>query len=217
LRLTGMAGSILTEARRGKNIRHLVEGLFRRSVFGCLAGYEDVTRRIIAAIGLNRRALDSRRLPNDRLLAPDRVLARSRTHRAPHPKTPNRVVGTRFRSKHKPATIFGGSEGSSGKSRLIRPGRKWCCRQCARKNGRTDHAIDLRRGLGCRPVRRGGVHAATGVCSAVGRLIQIQYPDQSSFGWLRSKARKGCHSGRRRNRSDNRHVGELKICANKRR
>ncbi len=28
LALTGMAGSILTEARRGKNIRHLVEGLF---------------------------------------------------------------------------------------------------------------------------------------------------------------------------------------------
>ena len=42
LGLTGMAGSILTEARRGKNIRHLVEGLFRQSVFGRLAGYEDV-------------------------------------------------------------------------------------------------------------------------------------------------------------------------------
>ena len=42
LGLTGMAGTILTEARRGKNIRHLVEGLFRQSVFGRLAGYEDV-------------------------------------------------------------------------------------------------------------------------------------------------------------------------------
>ena len=29
LGLTGMAGSILTEARRSKNSRHLVEGLFR--------------------------------------------------------------------------------------------------------------------------------------------------------------------------------------------
>jgi len=38
LGLTGMAGSILTEARRGMNIRHLVEGLFRQSVFGWLAG-----------------------------------------------------------------------------------------------------------------------------------------------------------------------------------
>ena len=37
-----MAGSILTQARRGKNIRHLVEGLFCQSVFGRLAGYEDV-------------------------------------------------------------------------------------------------------------------------------------------------------------------------------
>ena len=37
-----MAGSILTELRRGTNIRRLVEGLFRRTVFGRLAGYEDV-------------------------------------------------------------------------------------------------------------------------------------------------------------------------------
>ncbi len=42
LEMTEMAGSILTEARRGKNIRHMVEGLFRQSVFGRLAGYEDV-------------------------------------------------------------------------------------------------------------------------------------------------------------------------------
>ena len=47
LGLTGMAGSILTEARRGKNIRHLVEGLFRQSVFGCLAGYEDVNDAVL--------------------------------------------------------------------------------------------------------------------------------------------------------------------------
>ena len=37
-----MAGPILIEARRDKNIRHMVEGLFRQSVFGRLAGYEDV-------------------------------------------------------------------------------------------------------------------------------------------------------------------------------
>ena len=42
LGLTGMAGPIPAEARRGKNIRHLAEGLFRQSVFGRLAGYEDV-------------------------------------------------------------------------------------------------------------------------------------------------------------------------------
>ena len=42
LGLTGMAGSILTEARRGKNIRHLVGGLIRQSLFGRLAGCEGV-------------------------------------------------------------------------------------------------------------------------------------------------------------------------------
>jgi len=67
LGLTGMAGSILSEARRGKNIRHLVEGLFRQSVFGRLAGYEDVNdaerlsldpamRTIVDRRGLDRKA-----------------------------------------------------------------------------------------------------------------------------------------------------------------
>jgi hypothetical protein len=62
-----MAGSILTEARRGKNIRHMVEGLFRLSVFGRLAGYEDVNdadrlsldpamRTIVDSRGLMRNA-----------------------------------------------------------------------------------------------------------------------------------------------------------------
>ncbi len=67
LGLTGMAGSILTDARRGKNFRHLVEGLFGQSVFGRLAGYEDVNdaerlsldpamRAIVDRRGLNRHA-----------------------------------------------------------------------------------------------------------------------------------------------------------------
>ncbi len=64
LGLTDLAGSNLTEARRGKNIRHLIEELFGQSVFGRLAGYEDVNdaeglsldpaMRII----VNRRGLD---------------------------------------------------------------------------------------------------------------------------------------------------------------
>jgi DDE family transposase len=37
-----MAGDILADARRGKNGRHALAGLFRQSVFGRLAGYEDV-------------------------------------------------------------------------------------------------------------------------------------------------------------------------------
>ena len=67
LGLTDLAGSVLTEARRGKNVRYLIEGLFRQSVFGRLAGYEDVNdaerfsldpamRTIVDACGLGRNA-----------------------------------------------------------------------------------------------------------------------------------------------------------------
>jgi len=42
LGLTGMAGDVLADARSGKNGRHALAGLFRQSVFGRLAGYEDV-------------------------------------------------------------------------------------------------------------------------------------------------------------------------------
>ena len=52
----------------------------------------DMTPAVIAAIGLNRRPLDTRQLPSDRLLAPDRALTGSRKHRVPHPGWPLRVV-----------------------------------------------------------------------------------------------------------------------------
>ena len=42
LGLTDLAGAALLECRRGKNTRHMLTGLFRQSVFGRLAGYEDV-------------------------------------------------------------------------------------------------------------------------------------------------------------------------------
>ena len=42
LGLTEMAGDVLADARSGKNGRHALAGLFRQSVFGRLAGYEDV-------------------------------------------------------------------------------------------------------------------------------------------------------------------------------
>ncbi len=42
LGLSDVAGAALSECRRGKNTRHLLTGLLRQSVFGCLAGYEDV-------------------------------------------------------------------------------------------------------------------------------------------------------------------------------
>ena len=42
LGLTDLTGGVLSECRRGKNTRHLLTGLLRQSVFGRLAGYEDV-------------------------------------------------------------------------------------------------------------------------------------------------------------------------------
>ena len=42
LGLTDLAGDVLSDSRRGKNTRHLLTGLLRQSVFGRLAGYEDV-------------------------------------------------------------------------------------------------------------------------------------------------------------------------------
>lgn len=42
LGLSRLAGDALSEVRRGKNTRHLLAGLLRQSVYGRLAGYEDV-------------------------------------------------------------------------------------------------------------------------------------------------------------------------------
>ena len=41
-----MASEVLADARTGKNGRHALAGLFRQSVFGRLAGYEDVNEPI---------------------------------------------------------------------------------------------------------------------------------------------------------------------------
>ena len=42
LRLTELGGAALSDLRRGKNTRHLLTSLLRQSVYGRLAGYEDV-------------------------------------------------------------------------------------------------------------------------------------------------------------------------------
>ena len=42
LGLTDLGGAALSDLRRGKNTRHLLTGLLRQSVYGRLAGYEDV-------------------------------------------------------------------------------------------------------------------------------------------------------------------------------
>ena len=67
LGLTDIAGAALSECRRGKNTRHMLTGLFRQSVFGRLAGYEDVNdadrlahdpamRAVVDRTGLDRQA-----------------------------------------------------------------------------------------------------------------------------------------------------------------
>jgi Transposase DDE domain group 1 len=67
LGLTDLAGSMLSECRRGRNTRHMLTGLLRQSVFGRLAGYEDVNdadrlahdpamRAVVDRGGLDRQA-----------------------------------------------------------------------------------------------------------------------------------------------------------------
>ena len=70
LGLSALAGDVLSEVRRGKNTRHLLIGLLRQSVFGRLAGYEDVNdaerlsgdpvmRAIVGRAGLDGTAASS--------------------------------------------------------------------------------------------------------------------------------------------------------------
>jgi hypothetical protein len=40
--LTSAAGDLLADVRTGQNGRHALVGMFRQSIFGRLAGYEDV-------------------------------------------------------------------------------------------------------------------------------------------------------------------------------
>jgi len=73
LELTELGGEVLSETRRGKNTRHLLVGLLRQSVFGRLAGYEDVNdaerlsqdpvmRTIVDRKGLDRLAASASRM-----------------------------------------------------------------------------------------------------------------------------------------------------------
>jgi hypothetical protein len=70
LGLTAVAVTKLFDGRRGKNARHTLGGLFRQSVFGRLAGYEDVNdaerlaldpamRALVGREGLDRAAASS--------------------------------------------------------------------------------------------------------------------------------------------------------------
>jgi Transposase DDE domain group 1 len=69
LGLAEIAITKLLDGRRGKNVRHQLGGLFRQSVFGRLAGYEDVN--------------DAERLAGDPALQARIVLSRTRRPAAP--------------------------------------------------------------------------------------------------------------------------------------
>ena len=78
----------------------------------------DMTPRVVAAVGLNWRALDYLHLPDGRLLAPDCALAGSRARRLAQRRPSICSTWSRFRSMPNYATVFGAWEESSGKSRL---------------------------------------------------------------------------------------------------
>jgi Transposase DDE domain group 1 len=70
LGLTDMAGDFIREARTGRNVRHQLTGLLRRSVYARLAGYEDVNdqealtrdpamRAVVGKKALDRNAASS--------------------------------------------------------------------------------------------------------------------------------------------------------------
>ena len=74
LGLSAMAGKMLADARTGKNGQYALVGLMRQSVFGRLAGYEDVN--------------DAGRLRHDPAMRPASAEGRRARHgfkRQPHP------------------------------------------------------------------------------------------------------------------------------------
>ena len=83
------------------------------------AASTDLTPHVIAAVGLNWRALGSRHLPSGRLLAPDCALTWSRMHRAAHPKSRTQVVSSGLRSMPISGTVSVAWEESPGKSQLM--------------------------------------------------------------------------------------------------
>jgi Transposase DDE domain group 1 len=106
-----LAGGVLSDGRRGKNTRHLLTGLFRQSVFGRLAGYEDVNdadrlahdpamRAIVDRGGLDRVAastsqmgrFETVRLSSEANLASLADLSGARIDRVPECKPQTTIV-----------------------------------------------------------------------------------------------------------------------------
>src|SRR5260370_19446395 len=129
LALTTSGGHRLAEARTGKNRRHLLVGLLRQSIFGRLAGYEDVNaaerlcrdpamRGVVgggAPMGRAASASQMGRLETEWLGRPESLAAFAvlpgRWIDKVHTRRPPRVIVLDMDSSESPT--YGGQEGSA--------------------------------------------------------------------------------------------------------
>src|SRR6056297_3495667 len=89
LGLSGLASVALRDTRRGKNTIHRLDGLFRQSVFGRLAGYEDVNDADRLALDpVMRQVVGGRAV--DAQAASASQMGGSRPRRWPWPRTERR-------------------------------------------------------------------------------------------------------------------------------
>ena len=79
LGLSAMAGDLLADTRTGRNGRHALVGLLRQSVFGRLAGYEDVNDAERPARDPAMRAIVGREAASDRPAASTSQMGRFET------------------------------------------------------------------------------------------------------------------------------------------
>ncbi len=73
LGLSAMAGEMLADARTGKNGRHALVGMLRQSVFGRLAGYEDVNDAERLRYDPAMRWIVGGKAPSDRAASPSQM------------------------------------------------------------------------------------------------------------------------------------------------
>lgn len=86
LGLSNLAPAALTETRRGKNTVHQLDGLFRQSVFGPLAGYADVNDADRVALDRVMRQVVSAAVPSMRKRPRPRRWGGSRLRPWPWPR-----------------------------------------------------------------------------------------------------------------------------------
>ena len=129
LGLSAMAGKMLADARTGKNGQYALVGLMRQSVFGRLAGYEDVNdagrlRHDPAMRPASAEALDRRRQSRRRMRGvgePNGPLRNALAHRR------QKSVGARrsFRPVDRPRACPASAEGRRARHGFKRQPHPW--------------------------------------------------------------------------------------------